>query len=74
MVSLYAARVSDLGPNDRVNVECRCGHVQLLPASYFVGGKVSPDTRIGDLERRFRCRECDRRGEAIVMIAWADRP
>jgi hypothetical protein len=26
-----------------------------------------------DLERRFRCRECDQRGKVVVSIKWADQ-
>jgi hypothetical protein len=30
MVPLYAARISDLSPGDLVQVECGCGHSEML--------------------------------------------
>jgi hypothetical protein len=68
---LYDARLDDLGPGDLVEVECDCGHVQLLPGSYFVSGKVPGYTRIMGLEKRLRCRECDDRGKVVVSIRWS---
>ena len=77
MVPLYRARIHDLGPEDRVRVECyACGHEMLIPASaLLLWSHVSPETRVLDIERRARCRECHARGEALISIAWgwADR-
>ena len=56
MKPLYDARVGDLGPGDFVKVECRCGHVQLLPDSCFASGKLQAYTLIKDLDARLRCR------------------
>ena len=88
MVPMYAARVSDLGPGDFVRVECgACGHDMLIPASSLTTGlrlakpsaspgarALGPDERITDLAARFRCRECDVRGRAVLSIRWADVP
>ena len=74
MVSLYAARVSDLGPGDFVKVECvACGHGELIPATGLLHGlRLPPTTRILDLEPQLRCRECDATGRAVVSIEWAE--
>ena len=70
MKAMYDARLEDLGPGDLVQVECVCGHVQMLPGSYFASGKVPGYTRIIGLEKRMRCRECDELGKAVVSIKW----
>jgi hypothetical protein len=68
MVPLYAARIEDLGPGDFVKVECAaCGHDVLITRSAPLQGlRLAPTTRVLDLESRFRCRECDQRGTAVV--------
>jgi len=74
MVPLYAARVEDLGPGDFVRVECMaCSHDELLPPDKLriKGVPLPPDTRVLDLERMLRCRECDVRGRVAVSIRWA---
>ena len=44
----------------------------LIPPSSLLNGLwLPPATRVLDLERRLRCRECDQRGKAIVSIKWA---
>jgi hypothetical protein len=75
MVPLYAARVSDLGPGDFVHVECAaCGHDLLIPSSGLLQGlKLPPYKPVLDLERRFRCRECDARGKVVVSIKSGDQ-
>ena len=73
MVPLYAARVQDLGLGDFVSVSCiACGHDQLLTADQLrvKGLALPPYTPILDLERRFRCRECDAKGKAVVSVRW----
>ena len=52
MKMLYEARLSDLGPNDFVKVECTgCRHNVLIPASGFlVGLRLPRFTPILDLE------------------------
>jgi hypothetical protein len=74
VVSLYAARIEDLGPGDFVKFECAaCGHEALIPPSSLLNGlRLRLDTRVLDLEPRLRCRECDARGKAVVSIRWAD--
>jgi hypothetical protein len=72
MVPLYAARVEDLGPDDAVQVECACGHLEHLTASMFGTAGVPPYTMILDLKRRLKCRECRWKGRANLSIKWAD--
>ena len=73
MVPLYAARIEDLGPGDYIRVSClACSHDELIPPSSFLHGlRLPPHTLIMDLERRFRCRECDAKGKAVVSVKWA---
>jgi len=66
MVSLYAARISDLGPGDFVQVECGCGHSELLTAAMLATAGVGPDQKVLDLKTRLKCRECRWRGRAVV--------
>ena len=74
MRPLYEARIRDLGPGDFVKVECVCGHSELIPSSGLQQGlRLPPYTPVLDLERRFRCRECDRRGRVVISIRWVDR-
>jgi hypothetical protein len=42
MVPLYAARVSDLGPDDSLHVECGCGHVEHLTAAMLATAGLPP--------------------------------
>jgi hypothetical protein len=70
MVPLYAARVSDLGPGDFVQVECPCGHTKLLTAVMLATAGVAPDQKVIALGGRMRCRECDGRGRAGVSVRW----
>jgi hypothetical protein len=72
IVPLYKARVRDLGPDDFVKVTCYgCGHETLIPPETFlVRPGVSSHTRVVDLERRVRCRECSAIGEALVSVRW----
>jgi hypothetical protein len=75
MKPLYAARLEDLGPDDYVRVECACGHEALLLAEWLIrNAGLSPDQQVLKLERKFRCRECDRKGSASVMIRWHIAP
>jgi len=50
-----------------------CGHDELLTVDQLrvKGLPLSPTTLILDLERRFRCRECDAKGKAVVSVKWA---
>ena len=72
MRALFKARLSDLGPDDLVKIECTaCQHDALIPASGFlVRLKLPPYTHILDLERKLRCRECDAKGKAVVSVKW----
>jgi hypothetical protein len=60
MVPLYAARISDLGPDDFVQVECGCGHVELLAATMLATAGVGPDQKVLDLKAKLKCQECRR--------------
>ena len=71
MRPLYDARVNDLGPSDLVQVECPCGHTELLTTAMLATAGVAPDRKVLDLSRRMRCRECDALGRAVVSIKWA---
>jgi hypothetical protein len=72
MVPLYAARLEDRGPGDFVNVECACGHTELIPAVGLLQGmRLPPITRVLDLELRLRCREGDAKSRAAVSVKWA---
>ena len=72
VVPLYKARLADLGPDDRVRMTCfACGHEALIPPDTFLARPgVSPDSRVVDLERRVRCRECNARGESVISVSW----
>ena len=49
-----------------------CGHDALIPPSSLLNGlQLPPYTPVLDLEPRLRCRECGRRGKAIVSIKWS---
>ena len=67
----YAARLSDLGPGDFVQVECACGHTERLTAAMLMTAGVGPDETVQGLESRMRCRECDEKGRAVTSIRWA---
>jgi hypothetical protein len=71
MVPLYAARISDLGPDDRVVVECACGHLEHLTAAMLTTAGVGPDTKVLDLKAKLKCQECRWRGRAVVSVKWA---
>ena len=74
MQPLYHARIEDLGPGDFLHVKCACGHDELIPpVGLLQGWRLPPCTPVLDLERRFRCRECDARGKVVLSIKWADQ-
>jgi hypothetical protein len=72
IVPLHKARISNLGPRDFVRITCfGCRHETLIPPSIFLlKPDLSPDTRIVDLDRRTRCRECNAVGESLVSVRW----
>jgi hypothetical protein len=71
MRPLYDARVSDLGPDDRVKVECACGHLEHLTAAMLATAGVTSYTPVLDLKRRLKCQACRWKGRADVSIQWA---
>ena len=57
MVPLYAAKIEDLGPGDRVKVDCAaCSHTALLTPASLVRLGLEPCVRVLDLKDRVRCR------------------
>jgi hypothetical protein len=69
------ARIEDLGDGDFLRVECAaCGHDELIPkVGLLVGLRLPPYMPVLDLQSRFRCRECERRGSVALSIKWADQ-
>jgi hypothetical protein len=67
VVPFLAARVSDLGPGDCVQV-ARGG---ASDGSELTTASVGPDEKVQDLGSRTRCRECDEKGRAVISIRWA---
>ena len=68
MVPFYAARVSDLGPGDFVQVECACGHTERLTAPMLSTAGVTQDERVQGLGSRMRCRDCDTKEGSLDRI------
>lgn len=72
MRPLYAAKLQDLGPDDRIRVECgSCKHVGLIAAT---GLGLTPHTAVLDLRHWLRCQGCGAKGRAVVSVVWADAP
>ena len=71
MRALSEARLEDLGPGDLVQVECLCGHTELLTAQMLATAGVKPYQHVIDLQLKLRCRECDTKGKAVVSVRWA---
>jgi hypothetical protein len=70
MRPLYAAKLEDLGPEDRIKVECdSCEHVGLIAAT---GLGPPPHTSVLDLKHWLRCQRCGAKGRAVVSVIWAD--
>jgi hypothetical protein len=54
-----------------VNYKAGSGHGSLiLPSALLQGLRLQPTDLVLDLESRFRCRECDARGKAVVLVKW----
>ena len=72
MAPLHAAQVQELGPNDFVVIKCGvCGHTEEIPPGGLTHGLgLKPTEKVLDLERRFRCRLCYAREQAVVSIKW----
>jgi hypothetical protein len=71
MRPLYDARLEDLGAGDFVNVECACGHSELLTLAMLRTAGIAEHRKILDLQAHMRCRECDELGNVMVSISWA---
>jgi len=72
MVPLSAALVPDLSPNDYVRMECTCGHLEHLTTTMLATAGVPHHTKVLDLKRRLKFRECRWRGRAEVSVRWAN--
>lgn len=72
MRPLYDARLEDLGSGDLVQVECVCGHVELLTAAMLRTAGVTEHRKLLDLQQHLRCRECDERGRVDISIRWGN--
>jgi hypothetical protein len=69
MRPLYAAKLEDLGPADRIKVVCgACKHVALIAAA---GLGQSAHTSVLDLKHLLRCQGCGAKGRAVVSVIWA---
>jgi len=68
-VPLYAARVSDLGPTEAVQVRCECGRAEVLTAEMLLVSGVPAERKLTDLGRGMRCRRCEERGCALVSVS-----
>ena len=72
MRPLYDARLEDLGPSDRIVIECVCGHEDTVTALLLTSVGVAPHEKVQDLAGRLRCQECDERGRAMVSVRWGN--
>lgn len=69
MLSLYAARIEDLGAGDFMKVDCAAGqHVALLTPEALLRAGLSPAANVLDLKGRLRCRGCGTKGRSVVSI------
>jgi hypothetical protein len=67
---LYVAKLEDLGPDDRIKVECgSCKRVGLIAA---IGLGLPPSTSVLDLKHWLRCQGCGAKGRTVVSIIWAE--
>jgi hypothetical protein len=71
MRTFYDARLKDLGPNDFVYAECRCGRNDLLTRGMLKTAGVKLDDKLMDLGWRMRCHRCNQRGRVTISIRWA---
>ena len=72
--ALYEARIAHLGPDDRVKIECACGHIAWLTAGMLGTGGLPPHAKLLDMKRRLKCQSCRRRGRGEVSVEWAAAP
>jgi hypothetical protein len=69
MLSLYAARIEDLGPGDFVKVDCpACHHVALLTPEALLRVGLSPTAKVLDPKQRLRCRAGAVRVRVVVSV------
>jgi len=61
----------DLGPADRVKIECACGQCfPLLTATMLGTAGVPQDAKLLDVIRPIKCQSCRSRGRAVVSVEW----
>jgi hypothetical protein len=71
MLPLCATRIEVLGQGDFVKVDCAaCHQLALLTPAALLRGGLSPAAKVLDLKGRLRCRECGRKGRAVVSVKW----
>jgi len=71
MVPLYEARISDLGPADRVTIECACGQrFPILTAAMLGAAGLPPHFKLLDLKSRIKCQSCRCHGRDEVSVEW----
>jgi hypothetical protein len=69
---LGEARLYDLGPNDRIKVQCGlCKRGNSLPADFVIRLGIASSMKVLDLVRFFRCHGCKWRGRAMISVEWA---
>ena len=72
MKPLYAARLYDLGPHDRIKAVCRlCRRGNSMPADFIIRLGIASSTKVLDLVSVLRCQGCRWRGRALVSVEWA---
>ena len=57
-------------PPAPMQVHHRSVGVLITRSALLQGLRLGPTDRVLDLEPRFRCRECDARGKAVVSVRW----
>jgi hypothetical protein len=73
MVPLYAAKIEDLRPSDRVKIAwAACSRTALRTPAFLTRLGLEPRFRVLDLRNRVRCRGCGVRGRAVVSVKWSN--
>jgi hypothetical protein len=65
MTPLYAARIADFRPGDFVQVDCACGHVELLTARMLATAGIAPDRAVQQIS------PAQRRGKKLPVVVAA---
>ena len=74
MLSLYAARIEDLGRDDFVKVNCTACHlVALLTPEALLRVGLSPTAKVLHLKGRLRCGGAEGKGERLFWSGGGSR-